>query len=951
MKGNSQSGDGLRLVRNCLSFVLMFVILLVLVLPGTVKAAEKKRMIYVVFDDSGSMDAEFRWSRAKYALEVFTAMLDDQDTLKVFALNSGSTLEMGGNDKDRVQKIHQWGANQNGGSTPFGKVEVAAKELINKKSADKENLDCWLIVLTDGEFDEVYQSSELENKFDGWNDEGIKTIYMGIGSGAKAIRGNPGKGAYAYKAEESTDILHPLKDIANRIFERLSLPASHIQKSGNTYTLNLDIPTKHIIVFAQGDNIRMGELIVNGGAKPPTELLNVQYSENKRYGDADTTLKGVVAIYDSSPTASMIIDVSNCTEVEFYYDPAVNVSCELDGKVIPNGSEIIEGKYHIEGVYTDSNTGNPIKSDLLDDKAISLILNNVDYKDKKFGVGGGDVNLKAGTVKIRAEANLKTTVLSTENEYKVVPYKITIDSGVYTIGQEKLKNNSTIKFRAIIVDADPPHNPVSQQEWDSSVCSADEDFGIKLDFSKTGLQCPEIDVIPSAINKLSDVQTGELTFTVHVKNQNGTDTTSEFTFKVIPYQPILIQDAKCEFDQFALGKNNTAQYVEIKVVEPGTFNDIPNDVFGNTDLKVHDSGNGLQWIVDKTQKPGIWKLTPQATGKKVDIVTGERQIQLEAIFDDGQDFTGAKAIRSSSTLDLTINATPPRSLDLSYDVPPEPYLRARQHLEKQRPINITATYNNTDIPQSAWDAAQNDSLQLTWDKSKFDVNVEKSNVRGIWNIYVKPFIGKGYHTAYGTFSVEGELSIYDPVEEVPYSGSTRFAITLEPDWLGILWEFWLDWWWAIVGGIIAAGYIFKKKFTFFALMKMKKVGVCYVIKAEAFDDGETTTPINIKKKLMTFLLPFVAQRVVIQGSYPPANCSFGDITAKALDRFNGNIRESKFTMTNKNFSLTSVEAINNITQDVLIDSSMSLNERKFKLIGFTIKGIDRNGDVKVIRRK
>ena len=346
MKEHSYSGEGLRLVRCCLMLALVFVILLALVLPGPAKAAEKKRMIYVVFDDSGSMNVEFRWSRAKYALEVFTAMLDDQDMLKVFALNSGSTLEMGGNDKDRVQKIHQWGANQNGGSTPFGKVEVAAQELISKKSADKENIDCWLIVLTDGEFDEVYQSSELENKFAGWNDEGIKTIYMGIGSGAKAIRGNPGKGAYAYKAEESTDILHQLKDIANRIFERLSLPASHIQKSGDTYTLNLDIPTKHIIVFAQGDNIRIGDLIVNGGAKIPTELLDVQYSENKRYGDADTTLKGVVAIYDSSPTASMTIDVSNCTEVEFFYEPAVDAE----------------------------ETGKSILYDILDGKAITLVL-------------------------------------------------------------------------------------------------------------------------------------------------------------------------------------------------------------------------------------------------------------------------------------------------------------------------------------------------------------------------------------------------------------------------------------------------------------------------------------------------------------------------------------------------------------------------------------------------
>ena len=492
---------------------------------------------------------------------------------------------------------------------------------------------------------------------------------------------------------------------------------------------------------------------------------------------------------------------------------------------------------------------------------------------------------------------------------------------------------------------------MNEERWKNTECRADDDHGIKLKFSKTGLNCPEVRIIPVAAGKLSDVETGDLTFKVYTSSKNGGTVENEISIRVIPYEPIQVKDTSKTFNQFSLGSNNTAEYVEVTVVDKETGKSLSDDVFRNTELHVYDSGSGLRWNVEKTQKNGVWKLTPQATGKKSEITTGTRSLKLEAVYDDGSDFTAEKAIKSEGKLTLTIDPTPPRKLDISVSGQDTPFYRARWGLEAHAPIRVKATYNGAELPATAWADARDDSLKLEWDHSKFDLYAEKSSTPGVWNVYVRPVNGKGYQTAYGHFDVTAELSIEDNTEEVAYGGTANFGFTLEPDWLQVLLEFWVDWWWAIIGSIILAGYLFKKKFAFFALLKMRRIVVSYVKKGKAFGQSQTTTPKNIQLRTWTFLLPFIAQRAVIQGSHAPANCAFGDITAKAVKRFNLNIFSSRFSITNRNFSLANVAAINSITHEVLCKPEFDLRKKEFKLIGFNIQGEGRNGDVKVIRKK
>lgn len=186
-------------LRIGLSLVLVFAILLTGVYFSQAKAAEKGRRIHVVLDDSESMINEYRFCRAMYALDVFATMLDENDSLKVFSLNNKQTVEVSGKEKaeDRTGRIDQWGKNLiKGGLTPSQNCEKAASELLK----DQDNYtDNWLVILSDGDFNSgnIQKPERLEAKLEEWNQNGIKTVYLGIGEKASAMKDRPSDNGFA----------------------------------------------------------------------------------------------------------------------------------------------------------------------------------------------------------------------------------------------------------------------------------------------------------------------------------------------------------------------------------------------------------------------------------------------------------------------------------------------------------------------------------------------------------------------------------------------------------------------------------------------------------------------------------------------------------------------------------------------------------------------------------
>lgn len=339
-------------MKKTIQRVLAAVILFAMILSGGFSEvgkvhAEKqqgttKRAIYVVFDNSGSMygDGNKAWSQATYAMEVFAAMMNYEsgDVMKVFPMhdittdgNTGSatksSMEIRG--KDDIAQIHNMYTPKPGG-TPYTQVNNAAGELtklLNAGSVDEG----WLVVLTDGDFDNDIPASGLKADLEGKAaaNENLYVQYLAIGTDVKNIpEGNADKGLYAQKAGNTSEVVNELAEISNRIFKRNEYAGYSSEDSG----LEFDIPLRKLIVFAQGKDVKIGSLKNEEGGEVKLQSdTAVSYSSTDGAGLTtfvkstpvkDTSLKGQVAVFaDESPivAGNYTLDVSGADSASYTF--------------------------------------------------------------------------------------------------------------------------------------------------------------------------------------------------------------------------------------------------------------------------------------------------------------------------------------------------------------------------------------------------------------------------------------------------------------------------------------------------------------------------------------------------------------------------------------------------------------------------------------------------------
>ena len=945
MKTVKEHGYNRRWIRIGLLLTLTFAILLTGAFPGQARAAGKGRRIHVVFDDSGSMGSDSRWSRAMYALEVFTAMLEENDELKAYALNqrAGDAIQVSGTDSDRTNKIHQWGAGHNGINTPFRMVETAAKDLLNVKN---QYSDVWLVVLTDGQFND---ENNVESKLKGWNQQGIKTIYLAIGSGATELPGNPNGGGYAYTARDSADILRNVRDMANRIFERLILPANHIQKNGTTFTLNIDVPTQHIVVFAQGEGIQIGQLNASGTSKNPSEHLNVQYAKNDNYGRSDTALKGTVAIYKDQEANTFTIDVTGSQEVEFYYDPAVEVGCELkkdisDPQGIAPGSEIEEGRYFVSGAFIDPRNNAVINSDLLDSKAITLTLNN-NGKTQSFGASGGEVDLEKGSVTVEAVADLKTTVLSASKTYTVVNKKADIyipPETVMAVRQDLLKGNTSYSIIFTIIDSETKQ-PVDEERWNNAELEIKDQHGIRWSWTKQGMTPPQVELTPSAAGNYSDIDVGPWPFTVTVFSNNGAGSRldTEFTFTVLPFEPFRVEDVPVSLAQKRLKKGS--QEIRVHLQDPYN-NDLPvtGDRWAHvTDLTVND-GDGVVWDCRRGSAEGEYILTLRSEDGKLHTVSaGTHEYTVTGTYDDGD----LKNWQATGKITLTVTQEPDRQLDLKIDVPAEAYPQSRYHMKDAEPILVTAYYKGNVIDDHLWQLADEDTdfeIEVTDPDQQLAFEVTKGLKSGTWEIHPKPWNNRGYETSHGRIRFRVDLSILDD-EEILYEGvsTEELEVSEEMFWCTLEWIvdnlYWIIP--ALLALFILSAYVLPAK----KHLKTGKYELQFVYPGQHRTFKKT---VRIRKEIGSVLMPYRAVRARLQCYAPSYMCEFPNLLIESVGHGQFRIRKESLT---KRINLP-MFSINNYTYQNVEEILSST----FTLAGFTIvtnKSLTKQGTVRVKSRR
>ena len=404
-------------MKKLISMLIVMVMIITYVLSigfsanATVTSSAPTRIVNVVYDDSGSMiktngQLVDTWCQAKYAMEVFAAMLSSKDTMNIYVMSDfesgtgkGPRLQLKGQEgtATNVRKIHDMVTRA--GNTPFNSVRRAYND-IDAANADEK----WLVVLTDGEF----QNAGDINAFFAQKANDVKVMFLGMGPDADAIAANEGNSLYYVEAKDNSQILTKITDISTRIFNRDKLDVNVTKK-----TFSFDIPMSELIVFAQGNNVSVKGIKNSDGNvfNTSTEPVSVKYSDvpttNTGYPDfiVDKSLQGCIATFkDDFIAGDYSIDISNAETIEIYYKPNIEIAAYLKdskGNEVTDLTDLAAGEYTIEFGFVKGGTDEKIgNSKLLGKVTYEAKVTNNEVQHEKTYASGDKISIEEGSLAI-----------------------------------------------------------------------------------------------------------------------------------------------------------------------------------------------------------------------------------------------------------------------------------------------------------------------------------------------------------------------------------------------------------------------------------------------------------------------------------------------------------------------------------------------------------------------
>ena len=467
---------------SILIMVLMLMSPMMLIKAEAEETQEPKRVINVVYDDSGSMiqisgEKYDTWCQAKYSMEVFASMLGKNDTMNIYVMSDYMTgtgnppkLTLSGSDgaTANVKSVHEMLTNAQ--DTPFRSVEKAYYDLTTMEADEK-----WLVVLTDGEFNEYIGQSDrgkgaIDQYFSNKNDD-IKVMFFGMGKNAAEISDNPEKNIYYEKAKNNNEILNKITGICTRIFNSHRLEVNTSKKK-----IEFDVPMAQLIVFAQGEKVEIGNLKSKSGEKIKySNLVSVRYSEkastSSTYDNPKiaTNLVGKVATFAGDFDAGeYTIDVEGAETIEVYYKPNVAIAAYLknaDGEEVTNIAALESGEYTIDFGFVRAGSNEIVpESKLLGKvKYSAVVTNNGKVHDKTYS-SGDKIDLEEGGLRIDATASfLDYNTVSTTLDYTIYKNK-KIEFSLEENPKYKVTSKG-IGEKPIVVHMTLDGREFSQEEW------------------------------------------------------------------------------------------------------------------------------------------------------------------------------------------------------------------------------------------------------------------------------------------------------------------------------------------------------------------------------------------------------------------------------------------------------------------------------------------------------
>ncbi len=434
------------------------------------------RVINVVYDDSGSMINNGKlvdtWCQAKYSMEVFAAMLGNNDTMNVYVMSDYDggamsapprlTLKGSSGAETNVNQVHSMLTAA--GNTPFNAVRKAYDDLTRMQGDEK-----WLVILTDGAFEDGAFTNQQVEEYLGQKAQDINVMFLSMGADGAVIKSDDSKNIFFEKAQTNDQILNKITQICTRIFN-----SNKLEVDVNSGEFSFDIPMSEFVVFAQGDNVNISGITDSGGNKISYDKtpVKVKYSDrpsSRGYADfiVDDKLNGSLATFsgDFSPGVYKV-DAGSAKTVEVYYKPNVEIMMYLvgqEGQEVPYTDGVRAGDYTVKFGFVKAGTNEPV--------AESRLLGNIEYAasiDYNNGQqvqdcsNGSKVTIQEGKYHIDAAASyLKYNSVATHIDFDVFRDKELqveqISAPEYTITKEGIENaGEPMVFKATLEGQEIP---------------------------------------------------------------------------------------------------------------------------------------------------------------------------------------------------------------------------------------------------------------------------------------------------------------------------------------------------------------------------------------------------------------------------------------------------------------------------------------------------------------
>ena len=247
-------------------FLLVFSCVLGLWIPNVNAAtdvSQNKKIVSVVYDDSGSMIGANRFVYANYAMQTFCSLLGAEDELYLIRMNADQTPQRIDLTDSRVQSSVDDIRNfpSPNGVTPFDSV-VRAMNVLRGANDTNETTDYILLVITDGAFTGYdNDAGPVRAEFNAFADERMangtkpQVIYLGIGSATQlGLHANNIKEFYA--SNEMTgenSIVSKMSEIANLVSGRSQIASADIKTiDEKTLEMTSNVPISNIAALVQG---------------------------------------------------------------------------------------------------------------------------------------------------------------------------------------------------------------------------------------------------------------------------------------------------------------------------------------------------------------------------------------------------------------------------------------------------------------------------------------------------------------------------------------------------------------------------------------------------------------------------------------------------------------------------------------------------------------------------